>query len=202
MGCRVLNSDGSVQLTCSRFPTLLNLFLLTSGLWKLDWPEFFDRYLMRHWKRDDEREVEVVSGCYMLVRVAAMKDVGLLDEDFFFYGEETDWARRFADKGWRLRFAPVGEITHHGAGSGGGFNVTRDMLLSNAMVRLHRKHGGIVPAAFAWLIVFGFNLSRAMFWTLASLVSRRENVLVRRNHFLKLALHAHLFWPTSRTLSF
>ena len=58
MGCRVLNPDGTVQITGSRFPTLVNLMLLTSGLWRLRWPVFFDRYQMRYWKREDECDLE------------------------------------------------------------------------------------------------------------------------------------------------
>ena len=44
------------------------------------------------------------------------------DKMFFFFGEETDWCRRFLAHGWKLRFAPVGEITHHGGGSSGALN--------------------------------------------------------------------------------
>jgi GT2 family glycosyltransferase len=202
LGCRVLNTDGTVQLTCSKYPTLPNLSLLSSGLWKLDRPKFFDRYLMRNWNRDDERDVEVVSGCYMMVRATAVEQVGLLDENFFFYGEETDWCRRFHENGWCLRFAPVGEITHHGASSGQGLNFKRDLLLSSAMVRLHRKHGGTLRGLTAWLIVFCFNISRAYFWSIASLVRHSPHNINRRNHFLKLICYSHLVWPTSRTLTF
>ena len=112
----VLNTDGTLQYTCSRFPTLPGLLLLTSGLWKLGWPPFLDRYQMRRWDRRDERNVDVVSGCFMMVRKAAIDQVGLLDETFFFFAEETDWCRRFQKVGWTLRFT-VGEITHHGGGS-------------------------------------------------------------------------------------
>ncbi|MFU8772087.1 MAG: glycosyltransferase family 2 protein, partial [Anaerolineales bacterium] len=126
MGCRVLNTDGTVQRTCSMYPSLLNQVLLTTGLWKLRWPRFLGRSQITHWNRDTEREVEVISGCYMLVRRSVIDEVGLLDEDFFFFGEETDWCRRMRNAGWRLMFAPVGEITHHGGGSVKKLNHRRD----------------------------------------------------------------------------
>ena len=55
--------------------------------------------------------------CYLLVRAAVIEEIGYLDEAFFCYGEETDWCRRCSEAGWRLQFAPVGEITHFGSGS-------------------------------------------------------------------------------------
>ena len=199
MGCRVLNTDGSLQPTCSQFPSLINLLLLTSGLWKLPWFDFLDRYQMRRWQRTDERDVDVVSGCYMLVRAEAIKETGLLDEEFFFFGEETDWCRRFQQSGWQLRFAPVGEITHHGGGSVRKLNHKRDIMLSSATVKLHLKHKGIASGMAAWTILLVFNVSRALFWTAASAVISAELARRRRKHFVSLVRDFHRVWPTGRT---
>lgn len=186
MGCRVLNSDGSLQITCSQFPTLLNLLLLTSGLWKLKWFRFFDRYQMNYWDRTDEREVDVISGCYMLVRQEAIDKVGLLDENFFFFGEETDWCRRFQAGGWQLRFAPVGEITHYGGGSVKKLNHIRDVMLTGATVRLHRKHFGHFSALTVWFVLFAFHASRLLFWSLTSILMRTDDSKARAQHFRKV----------------
>lgn len=194
MGCRVHNTDGSLQITCSRFPSLLNLALLTSGLWKLGWPAFLDRYQMTRWDRTDARPVEVVSGCYMYLRKAAMDQVGLLDESFFFFGEETDWCRRFADAGWELHFAPVGVITHHGGGSVRRLSYRRDVMLTEGMIRLHRKHGGIAGAAACWALLMGFNLSRAVFWSAARLV-RYKGAAERAQHFRSVVGATLTLWP-------
>lgn len=166
MGCRVLNTDGTVQLTCSMYPSVLNQLLQATGLWKLRRPRFFGRYLMTGWARDSTREVEVISGCYLLVRRRVIETVGGLDEAFFFFGEETDWCRRIRAAGWRLVFAPVGEITHHGSVSARKLDHRRDVLLTQAKVRLHRKHGGPGAAAAVWAIAAGFNASRALWWSL------------------------------------
>ena len=198
MGCRVLNTDGTVQPTCSRFPTLLNLILLTSGLWKFGWPPFLDRYQMRRWDRRDERDVDVISGCFMMARMSAVRQVGLFDEEFFFFGEEADWCRRFQQAGWALRFAPVGEITHHGGRSVRKLNHKRDLLLSSATVRLHRKHGGLLAALIAWLILATFNISRAIFWTVRAAVSGRAAARQRRDHFRQVVRHQRDAWPRKR----
>lgn len=182
MGCRVLNPDRTMQRTCSMWPRLLDLFFMSSGLWKLKRPRIFGRYQMTHWKRNSEREVEVISGCYLMVRQSVLEQVGPLDEDFFFFGEETDWCRRMRDAGWRLMFAPVGEIVHYGSASARKLNHRRDLMLTDATIRLHRKHGGAAAAVTAWAILFGFNLSRAAFWSLRS-ATRSAGASDRARHF-------------------
>ena len=183
MGCRVLNTDGSMQRTCAMWPSLTNLALQTSGLWRLPPRKVFGRYLMLDWQRDSAREVDSISGCYLMLHRKVLDEVGPLDETFFFFGEETDWCRRMREAGWKLMFAPVGEIIHHGSASAKKLNYRRDLMLTWAMVRLHAKHGGRLRAAGAWGIVFGHNLTRAVFWTLRALVQRRSNVLERASHF-------------------
>jgi hypothetical protein len=187
MGCRVLNTDGSVQLTCGQFPTLFNLFLQATALKKLAWPRFFGRQEMSHWARDSERPVDTITGCYLMLRREVMDDVGMLDEDFFFFGEETDWCRRMRDAGWGVMFAPVGQITHHGSVSARKHNHKRDVMLSNAIVRLHRKHGGPVAAALAWAIVFSFNASRALVWRMVATLGKVDGAKERAEHFRKVA---------------
>ena len=199
MGCRVLNTDGSVQLTCGMFPSLVNQFLLATGLWKLKRPRFCGRQFMTDWDRDSERAVETISGCYLLARRAVLEEVGALDEAFFFFGEETDWCLRMRERGWRLMFAPVGEITHHGSVSARRLNHKRDVLLSQALVRLHLKHGGLVAAIPSFLLILLFNASRAAFWSLRSLIERSQTVAERAAHFRRVTLDAAAIWPRRET---
>jgi GT2 family glycosyltransferase len=150
-GCRrhglpVLNADGTVQTTCSQLPHSRKSRAAHDGPVQGAGPQRARRYRMDDWQRDDERDVEVVSGCYLLARRSATEAVGLLDEDFFFFGEETDWCRRFLAHGYAVRFAPVGTITHFGGGSSKSLNAKRDLMLSEATMRLHRKHGGVFAA--------------------------------------------------------
>jgi GT2 family glycosyltransferase len=127
-----------------------------------------------------------------------MHEVGLLDEAFFFYGEETDWCRRFIDAGWGVFFSPVGEITHFGGGSVRALNHRRDTLLTEAIVRLHRKHGGRVPAATCWLLLCIFNLSRAVFWS-AARPFRGTAAAERALHFRRVTAEIGRTWPRAST---
>jgi GT2 family glycosyltransferase len=192
MGCRVLNTDGTVQTTGSRFPSLLNLTLQAIGANRLP-GAFFDRYQLARWDRRDTRPLDVISGCYMMVRRTAMEQVGLLDEAFFFYGEETDWCHRYAKVGWTLMFAPVGEITHFGGGSVKLLNHRRDVMLSEGTVRLHRKHFGWVGGAACWALLLAFNGSRAVVWSLISATGERART--RAQHFRAVTLSFGAVWP-------
>lgn len=160
-GCRVLNPDRTVQRTCFQYPTLFNLFLKATGLSGCNWPQFLGREHMTHWDRDTERDVDVVTGCCMMVRRRAIEKVGSLDESFFFCGEETDWCRRFKTAGWCVRFAPVGEIIHIGNASGKQLHEQRALLLAKGLVQYHRKHTGTLAAYLAWALLWSFSAIRA-----------------------------------------
>ena len=197
MGCRVLNEDGTVQMTCSQFPGFTNLLLQTLGLDRLQSPRGLQRYRMLDWQRDDEREVEVISGCYLLARRETYADIGPMDEAFFLYGEETDWCRRCADAGWKLLFSPVGCITHLGSASSRRLNHRRDLLLSLGTVRLHRKHGSTTAALAVWLLLLAFNASRFAYWTLRSLPTRRSEDRDRALHFRRVTQQFAEAWPAA-----
>ncbi len=196
-GCRVLNPDRSLQLTCSRVPSILNLFLQLSGLCKLKWPKWFGRFQMTSWDRSSEKDVDVVSGCYMMVRHAAIDNVGLLDEAFFFFAEETDWCRRFKESKWRVVFAPVGEIVHYGSASAMSLGHERDLLLTNGLIRYHRKHSGLVSAMVVWVMLLAFAASRFLFWAIANILTRTKSSESRRRHFLRIILDYSKAWPST-----
>ncbi len=201
LACRVLNGDGSVQLTCGGYPTLWNLFLLSSGLFRCKWPSAFSRYQLLNWKRDSERDVETITGCYMFARATAIAKVGLLDESFFCYGEETDWCRRFWNAGCPLRFAPVGEITHFGSLSSRQCSHRRDVMLTDGLIRLHNKHGGKLSAIAAWTILWLFQVSRWCYWSLAAMATRLPAAKARRDHFGGVLRDFGNLWPTRRSFS-
>jgi len=194
MGCKVLNDDGTTQLTCSRFPSFINLLLQTFGANRLG-GRYFSRYQMLDWDRDDEREVDVVSGCYLMVRASVIEEIGRLDEAFFCYGEETDWCRRCQDAGWQLMFAPVGEITHFGSGSTRALNHVRDLMLSEGTIRLHRKHNGHIAAMFMWLLLLVFNSMRSVFWTLRTALDSTDTTNRRAQHFRRIVRDFTRAWP-------
>jgi GT2 family glycosyltransferase len=80
-------------------------------------------------------------GSVLLVRAAAIAEVGPFDPEFFLYAEETDWQRRAADLGWTVAICPEVVATHVGAGTGGAAE-ERNVHFHASLERYVRKHHG------------------------------------------------------------
>lgn len=141
LSCSVLNEDGSFQDTCFTFPSITNFVLSALGLPKL-WPtnRFFGRVRMSWFDWKHEQDVDVVVGCFMLVRRAAIDRVGLMDEGYFMYAEETDWCYRFQKAGWRIVYAPVGKICHLGGRSTKLLPERMFLQLQGSILQFIHKH--------------------------------------------------------------
>jgi GT2 family glycosyltransferase len=121
VGPRLLNPDGSLQRSVRAFPTLWRLATEYLFLRKLA-PRsgLLNGFYAGGFDHAEPRRCDWVMGSCMLVRRAAVDQVGPLDESFFLFSEETDWARRFADAGWEVWFDPAAECVHIGGASHGG----------------------------------------------------------------------------------
>jgi GT2 family glycosyltransferase len=164
-----------VQMTCFQFPSLLNLLLRTLGLSRaFKHNRFFGRGDMRWWNRDSEREVDVVSGMFMLVRSDAVRAVGMMDEDYFMYYEETDWCYRFARQGWKMLFWPGAMIIHPDGGghSSGTQSVRLRVQMQKSMLIFFRKHYGTLHCLLARLLLSAYTGLRCVALTLPTLAKR------------------------------
>ena len=140
-GPKLVLEDGSLDLACRRsFPTPLVSFYRFSGLAKL-FPRHrqFGRYNMTFADPDDELEVDSVVGAYMQVRREAINDVGLLDETFFMYGEDLDWAYRMKNAGWKVFYHPQVTVKHLKRASSSK-SKRAQMEFDRAMLIFYRKH--------------------------------------------------------------
>ncbi len=175
VACKVLNPDGSLQPTCFMFPSILNMVLSSSYLYKLlPRSRFFGREQMTWWDRNDVRQVDVVTGCFMLVRQTAIERVGLLDEQYFMYGEETDWCYCFKQAGWKVMFTPVGEIIHLGNQSSKSHPASMLLQLRGSILIFMKKHHGPMGYAFACVLVCAFFALRVPIWAFLALVPGRK----------------------------
>lgn len=113
-GPKLVLEDGSLDLACRRsFPTPTVSLYRFSGLSKI-FPKskLFGRYNMTFADPNEEIEVDSVVGAYMQVRREAIEAVGLLDESFFMYGEDLDWAYRIKKAGWKVFYHPQVTVKH------------------------------------------------------------------------------------------
>lgn len=143
IGARLLNADGTLQLSCHP--------MLTPGreFWRLI---FLDRllpratYPMRQWDTAAPRQVEAIKGACLLLRRQALDEVGWLDESYFMYTEEVDLCYRLSRAGWELWYEPTAVVTHFGGASAN--QVTEEMVihLYRSKIHFYRKFGGEAQA--------------------------------------------------------
>ena len=118
VGCQVWENKDTIQKTCFKFHSPFNVFCVASGVARI-FPKskLLGGDKMLWWDRQSQCDVDVVSGMFMLVRSEAISQVGLMDESYFIYCEESDWCYRFRKAGWRNVFWPGAKIIHHDGGS-------------------------------------------------------------------------------------
>lgn len=165
IGCRVLGSDRTLQSSCFMFPSVLNMLLLATYLYRL-FPgnRFLGRERMTYWNRSDARDVDVVAGCFMLIRGEAIDRVGVMDESFFMYAEETDWCYRFKQARWRVMFTPSASIIHLGGASSRQVASQMRLQLSGSILYFLKKHRSRPEYVLACLLTALFFLTRIPFW--------------------------------------
>ncbi|MBI4768126.1 MAG: glycosyltransferase family 2 protein [Deltaproteobacteria bacterium] len=109
MACgQLLNLDGTKQNSIANLPSPA-LLLTNETLLRILFPKAYPSKLRRY---ESPIEVESCIGACLMVRKTAMDAVGLLDERFFFYFEETDWACRMRKAGWKVFFVPAARFFH------------------------------------------------------------------------------------------
>jgi GT2 family glycosyltransferase len=175
VGCQVLEDDNRISNTCFAFPTPWNVFLALSGLSRV-FPRsrLFGRPDLGWWDRNSEQDVDVVAGMFMLVRREAIAQVGLLDESYFVYSEETDWCYRFSRAGWRRVFTPSAQIVHLDGGRKSTSQVSTKMFvqMQKSSMVYHRKNLGFAAWALVKGIYVASNAVRMVLWFMSSIVSR------------------------------
>lgn len=118
--CRVELGDGALDPACHRgFPTpwaSLTYFLSLEKLFPKS--KLFGQYHLGFAMSDTPHEIDSCSGAFYLVRREVIDQVGLLDEDYFMYGEDLDWSYRIKKAGWKIMYNPLVKITHFKKQSG------------------------------------------------------------------------------------
>lgn len=141
-GCKVILPDGSLDKACRRgFPTPSASFYYAFGISKL-FPHVprFNQYQLGYLNPDEEYPVDCLVGAFMLVRRKAIDEVGLLDEQFFMYGEDVDWCYRIKQAGWTNYYYPKTHIIHYKGASSRKRPLKIVYEFHRAMYLFHRKH--------------------------------------------------------------
>jgi len=140
-GAALFNADGSLQHGAFRFPGLtqlaFDLFPLPARLYE---SPLNGRYLVRRYTGSQPFWVDHPLGAAMMVRVEAVRQVGLLDEGYRMYCEEVDWCLRAKRRGWQIYQIPSAQIVHHVGQSAAQFREAMLVELHRSRYLLFRKH--------------------------------------------------------------
>jgi GT2 family glycosyltransferase len=117
IGPKIINSDGSIQFSCRKFPSILNAGFHSILTNIAPNNPFSRKYKLVDINRDNPFEVDWVSGSCMLIRRDALDDAGFMDEHYFMYVEDVDLCYQMWKKNWKVFYFPHSEILHHIGGS-------------------------------------------------------------------------------------
>ncbi|CAN7279537.1 glycosyltransferase family 2 protein [Paenibacillus sp. LjRoot56] len=168
-GCKIVLSDGSLDKACKRgFPTPSASFYYAFGFAKL-FPKIhrFNQYQLGYLNPDQQYPIDSLVGAFMLVRRETIEHVGMLDEEFFMYGEDIDWCYRIKEAGWVNYYYPKTQIVHHKGASSRRKPYKIIYEFHRAMILFHNKH---YRTKYSWLtnamvyigvgLKFGLSLAR------------------------------------------
>jgi GT2 family glycosyltransferase len=165
LGVQMLDGQGQFLPESKRgLPTPAVAFYKVFGLAALlPRSRTFGRYHLGFLDKDEAHEIAVLSGAFMLLRQAALAQVGLLDEDYFMYGEDIDLSYRLTQGGWQNWYFPEVRILHYKGESTKRTSVNYVLVFYRAMVIFARKHFASSRAS-----VFSLLINSAI-WLRASL---------------------------------
>ncbi|HVO28323.1 MAG TPA: glycosyltransferase family 2 protein [Candidatus Margulisiibacteriota bacterium] len=164
-GGRLLNPDGTFQAAYADFSTLREEFLMATGLGERLWPGY-PSYA-------DSQEVKAVgwlSSACLLLRREALAQVGLLDEEYFIYGDETDLQYRLQRAGWKVYYLPSVTTIHYGGRSMDRWR--RRKMVYRGRLLFYRKHYGWLRTAALRSMFASLSLAKMVCWCVAASTPR------------------------------
>jgi GT2 family glycosyltransferase len=173
-GPKLLNQDGSLQVSVRNLPSAINLLFTWFKLQRL-LPESrsWKRYMQTDFDYEREQDVEQVMGAAFMVSTKAIKEIGLLDEDFWIWFEEVDYCKRALDAGMKVRYTPRGQIMHYGGVSFSQLDtVKKARPWVKSSLRYARKHLGV----FNWIVMILLSPFALLLSVLVSLIRRYASV--------------------------
>jgi GT2 family glycosyltransferase len=142
VGCKLVRLDGSLDHACKRgFPTPRSSLTYFARLGRGGKSTSSGGYTADHLDENEVGYVDAVNGAFMLLRRSAVDTVGLLDEQYWMYGEDLDWCYRFWARGWKVLYWPCVTVLHvKGGVTGQRRSLRTNAAFHHSMWIFYRKH--------------------------------------------------------------
>lgn len=134
VGAQLLNADGSLQHSWAAFPTVWSEVLGKNIRTRRIVPTGYDSFAF---------DVDWISGACLMIRRSVIEQVGMLDERFFMYSEETDWCYRVKRAGWHVYYYPQAHVVHFGGQSSRQASTRMKAELYRSKLLFFSKHYGV-----------------------------------------------------------
>ena len=157
VGGKLLNPDGSFQSGYASFSTLLEEFLIVTHIGELFWAGY-----PSHGDSNQIKATGWLSSACLLVRRAALRQVGLLDESYFIYGDEADLQYRLNKSGWAIYFLPDSEIIHFGGRSMDRWK--RRRMVYRGKLLFYQKNYGVFSTGILRFMFFLMSFLKMLVW--------------------------------------
>jgi hypothetical protein len=185
-GAQLLNSDGSKQNSIANFPSLATE-LLNKRLLRWFFPKTFPG---KESSYSGPVEVDSVIGACMMVRRDAIKQVGLLDEDYFVFLEETDWCYRIKQAGWKIYHVPQAEVYHFQGKSAEAERKRAKVEYFRSRYHFFKKNRGSVQ----WLFLLSGLTTKLVFEVLMMTAASLVSFFAVKRWRIKLSTYVYLLW--------
>jgi N-acetylglucosaminyl-diphospho-decaprenol L-rhamnosyltransferase len=142
VGVKLVTETGELDHACKRsFPTPFSALAHFTGIGRgKTASSALSQYRATHLGDDEPGTVDAVNGAFMLCKMEAVREVGLLDEGYWLYMEDLDWCHRFWDAGWKVFYEPAGIALHVKGGSSGRRRAFRqEIAFHRGMARFYRR---------------------------------------------------------------
>ncbi|MEW5976944.1 MAG: glycosyltransferase family 2 protein [Acidobacteriota bacterium] len=160
VGGKLLNADGTVQSCYNRFSTLREEFLVATRL-----GELFREGYPATTKDNERRVVDWIGSACLMLRRSALDEVGLLDEEYFIYGDEADLQYRLNQAGWQICYIPHASTVHYGGRSMNRWS--RRKMVYRGKLLFYRKNYGAVRTTTLRLMFGALSVLKMLFWSFA-----------------------------------
>ena len=164
----LLNPDGSFQSGFAPFSTLLEEFLIVTHIGELLWAGY-----PSHGDANEIKETGWMSSACLLVRRAALDKIGLLDENYFIYGDEADLQFRLNKAGWKVVFLPNSSIIHFGGRSMDRWK--RRKMVYRGKMMFYKKNYGFFSTFLLRTLFFVMSLLKLLVWCVGFIVPSKND---------------------------
>jgi hypothetical protein len=185
VGGNLLNEDGSFQSSFCDFHSLWQAFLIFT---RLGW--LFRRYYPSHLPAPNTQNVDWMSTACMLFRKDALEAVGLVDEEYFIYSDETDLQYKLQEKGWKITYLPDLNTIHFG-----GKSLTpwrRRRLVYRGYLLFFHRHRGKLQSLLLRIFFCLVCLVKLPYWYIAWLLpcarQRANDEIASNRSILRMCL--------------